>query len=409
MSDRVQQNLAKLRAQRLSGLCHAALGIPLLLVLLAGPPSVTSAEDKMPAKATASADKSNSEKKDSSNADSETKSDDMPGYRLEKIKEIVLWNEHNGKRHDSGTQKCNLILSLDGKVVWNKEDLEIPWEPSKSANLVIEIPNVKADKLRVEVTAWNEKSGGLSEIEVLDKAGINLAVGGEIKASDPRSPGDALGGAALVDGNYDSPIEEAGYWLLPEGKEGWAELELVPQPPPAKPYEPPVAKQGKKVLSRVAMPCQIYVTCDSSFELYINNVHVLSGHGQRCFSRDFKIANGDLIAAKCEGSSDTKGGFCCLILFTNGHFLSTQSGWSSYTPANPINWFSPAGAQNASLTPAAKGTSGWAEKEMIGELSKKAPHPQIWGTGKTVYLGLKADTKVKRIKMKPGQKPGQKR
>jgi hypothetical protein len=408
MSDRLQQNLPD-RAQSLSGLCRAVFGIPLLLLLLTGQPSVASAKDKMPAKATATAGQSDSGKKDSSDSDSETKADDNPGFRLEKIKEIVLWNEHNGKRHDSGTQKCNLILSLDGKVVWQKDDVEIPWEASKSANLVIDIPNLKADKLRVEVTAWNEKSGGLAEIEVLDKSGTNLALGGKVKTSDQRSAGDPLGGTALLDGNFDSPNEEAGYWRLPDGKEGWAELELVPQPPPAKPHEPPVAKQGKKVLSRVAMPCQIYVTCDSSFELYINNVHVLSGHGQRCFSRDFKIANGDLIAAKCEGSSDTKGGFCCLIIFTNGHFLSTQSGWSSYTPGNPTTWFSGAGAQNKSLTPATKGTSGWAEKEMISELSKKAPHPQIWGTGKTVYLGLKADTKVKRVKMKPGQKPGQKR
>jgi hypothetical protein len=36
---------------------------------------------------------------------------------------------------------------------------------------------------------------------------------------------------------------------------------------------------------------------------------------------------------------------------------------------------------------------------------KKTPIPQIWGTGKTVYLAMQADTSVKKKKpMAPGRK-----
>ena len=203
---------------------------------------------------------------------------------------------------------------------------------------------------------------------------------------------------------------ETGYWLLPEGQKGWAEVRTAASENSASPYHPPEKKKGKKVLSRTPMPAEISVTCDESFELYINAEHVLSGHGQRCFSRNFKIANGDIITVKCEGASEKRGGFCFLARFTaSGKHIDTPFGWKTYTPDNPASWFDPerakASAERAKESAnVVKGTSSWAEKEMKQESGKKMPMFQIWGTGKTCYLVLAVDTTVVKPKMKPGQK-----
>lgn len=380
----------------------AIAGACLLLLLCTGRAALA-AGDK-PATAKTGADKSSGADKLSggekvTDSDDDSSADVKEGFRLEKVKEIVVWNEHNGKRRDNGTKTCSLTLLLDGKTVWERKDLEIPWEEKKWANRVIEVGNVQADTLRVEITAWNEKGGGLAEIEVLDTAGNNLGFGGKVKTSSERTPVGRLGGAALIDKIYDSPSEEAGYWLLPDGQEGWAEIELVPQqiPPPAKERTP--IKIGKKKIAPVAMGAELFVTCEDSFEIYVNGEHILSGHGQRVFSRHFKIANGDVVTARCEGSG-TKGGFCILIRFPSGHFLSTMNGWQVYNPGNPSKWFSAAKGS----AQVAKGTSGWAERLMKDESGLKHPIPQIWGTGNTSYLVLVADTKVIKPKMKPGQR-----
>jgi hypothetical protein len=342
--------------------------------------------------------------KDKTDSDDEEADDDKPAFRLEPIKEIVLWNEHNGKHHDSGTQTCNLALSLDGKTVWHRENVEVPWEANKSTNRVITVANVKADTLRVEITAWNEKSGGLSEVEVLDKTGTNLATGGKVTTSASRSSDDPLGGAALIDGDFYSASNESGYWLLPEGKTGWAEIELVPQKIPPPPAARAAKKKGKKTLSQVPMPAELFVACDSAFDIYINGQRALTGHGQRCFDRTLKIANGDVITVKCDGSSDTKGGLCLLIKFEGKKFfLSTanEKAWQVYAPSDPANWYAPERAKGTG--PAVKGTSSWVEKEMKEETHGKIP--QIWGApGKTCYLVMVADTTVVHPKMKPGQR-----
>jgi hypothetical protein len=266
---------------------------------------------------------------------------------------------------------------------------------------VVTVPFIKADTVRVEITDWNEKGGGLSEVEVLDKTGTNLGFGGKVKVNPERSPGDQLGGDALIDGDYYSPNAEVGYWLLPEGQAGSAEIQLVPQKVPPPSEERKAAKKGKKKLSRTPMAAELFVACEESFELYINGEHVLSGHGQRLFSRNISIANGDIVAVKCEGS-EKKGGFCIKILFPSGHYLSTWSNWQVFTPSDPEHWFEPDRIKpNGPIT---KGT-GWAEgflKDVTGK--KKQPIPQIWGTGQTSYLAMKADTSVKKKKPMPPRK-----
>jgi hypothetical protein len=379
--------------------CVSIAGIGLLLLLYgSGQPTTLVAADSKPATASRDMDESDDDDESAENMD--------PDHRLERVKEIVLWNEHNGKQHDNGAKACNLTLLLDGKTVWERSDVEVPWEPNKSANVVVPVKNVQADALRVEITAWNEKGGGLSEVEVLDKTGTNLGFGGKVKTSASATPDGLSDGQALIDGNYYSPAVEAGYWLLPKGEAGWAELELVPQKIPPAARERKAAKKGKKQLSRTPMSAELFVACEESFELYINGEHTLSGHGQRVFSRHISIANGDIVAVKCEGTSDTKGGFCIKILFPSGHFLSTWSDWAVFTPSGPYDWFMPDRVKPSGKI--SKGT-GWAEALLKDDSGKKkTPNPQIWGTGKTVYLTMQADTSIKKKKMVP-VKPGQRR
>ena len=70
-----------------------------------------------------------------------------------------------------------------------EEDLEIPWEPDQPTKLVVDVPQIVADSVRVEITAWHGESGGLAEVEVLDKAGKNLAAGALVFDQRRAPPG----------------------------------------------------------------------------------------------------------------------------------------------------------------------------------------------------------------------------
>ena len=58
--------------------------------------------------------------------------------RFERIQKIVLWNEHNSNHNNSGTRTCNLLLSRNGKSVWQKQDLEVPWQSDQPSSLSVE-------------------------------------------------------------------------------------------------------------------------------------------------------------------------------------------------------------------------------------------------------------------------------
>jgi len=82
-----------------------------------------------------------------------------------------------------------------------------------------------ADKLRVEVTDSVNSEGGLAEIEYW-RSGHNLARKRRVKVSavwenNPRCSGDTL-----TDGITTSKDHQVGYWLMPNGVTGWAEVSL---------------------------------------------------------------------------------------------------------------------------------------------------------------------------------------
>ena len=137
------------------------------------------------------------------------------------------------------------------------------------------------------------------------------------------------------------------------------------------------------------MGAELSVACEESFDLYINGEHTF-----RATATDFSPAISRSPTATSSPSSakasENKGGFCIKIQFPSGHFLSTWNGWKVYTPADPDNWFVPDRIKpSGAIT---KGT-GWAEGLMKDETGKKKmPIPQIWGTGKTIYLAMQADT-----------------
>jgi hypothetical protein len=309
-----------------------------------------------------------------------------PPAKYGHIAQVVLWNEHNAHHNNSGTRTCNLILSRSGKSVWQKKDLEVPWEPNQPTKLVIEVPQVLADSVRVVITAWHGESGGLAEVEVLDKAGKNLAAGAQVFVSAEHRPGDPRNAATLIDGNTDSQTEKVGYWLALNEQPGWADIRLLPQeappPPPARARETPVAATKKppakvrKKANLQPLDAKIFACCDDEFEMYVNGVAVLEGKENEPFSTSVPLAAGDVITVKATNRAG-KLGFCCVIKFADGQVSSTSDGWSAYVPANFERWFMP--NQMANVGPVGEGNGDWPAPNV--KKASDVTAAQIWAPG----------------------------
>jgi hypothetical protein len=134
---------------------------------------------------------------------------------------IVVWNTYN-RGGDRGAKKINVSVSLRGEIVWSRANIPIEFKNGKDTSVEIPAPATLFDAVRVEVTAWHQAGGGLSEIQVF-RGDQNLAQGGAATASstlDPNYPPQAL-----TDGNTTS--SRAGvYWLLKGNTPGWAEVAL---------------------------------------------------------------------------------------------------------------------------------------------------------------------------------------
>jgi hypothetical protein len=149
-------------------------------------------------------------------------------------KKIVIWNTHNGHWNDVGTRTYNVLLysaSAGNRPVWETKDVQIPWEANKDTSVTNEVPvGIIFSKVRVEVTKWEGNGGGLSEIQVLDANGKNMADHCKAIASGQYNSYYTPDNA--TDGTTSSGAPE--YWQLPNGKAGWIEISLTKKQEAAK-------------------------------------------------------------------------------------------------------------------------------------------------------------------------------
>jgi len=138
---------------------------------------------------------------------------------------VVVYNQHNAGFNDRGAKKINIALITNEKEVWRQNDIEIPWKAGEDTSVSVDVPAVPTDKLRVEVTDSVNSEGGLAEIEYW-RNGRNLARKRRVKVSAVWENNPRCGGDTLTDGITTSKDHQVGYWLIPNGVTGWAEVSL---------------------------------------------------------------------------------------------------------------------------------------------------------------------------------------
>jgi len=142
-----------------------------------------------------------------------------PAAGLQGSAKLILWNTNNGGKGDRGTTRVNITLSADGKETWHLNGVPLKWDANVDARKEFDIPAVRVDKIRVEVTGLHNERGGLAEIEFV-RGGKNLAKGRPVEVSAIWEDNEKHEGKTLTDG------DPATFWLLPDKKTGWAEVLL---------------------------------------------------------------------------------------------------------------------------------------------------------------------------------------
>ncbi len=140
---------------------------------------------------------------------------------------IVLYNQHNGPGNNTGSGRCNITLYSGKKKVWERKSIYLKWVKNQDPQTFVRIPEVKFDRFRVDIThrARGRNAGGLSEVEILSR-GINIVRGCLAEASAEHKPNDPRSAQNITDGIKSSARELIGYWLLPRGRRGWADIHL---------------------------------------------------------------------------------------------------------------------------------------------------------------------------------------
>jgi len=107
------------------------------------------------------------------------------------------------------------------RVVWEKKAVAVIIE----SNTVVELPEVPFDRVRVTVTRWVGKGGGLAEIQVFTND-TNIALARKTTASAFLRPDYYP--SRVTDGLV-KKIERGvplDCWRLPENTTGWIEVDL---------------------------------------------------------------------------------------------------------------------------------------------------------------------------------------
>lgn len=136
---------------------------------------------------------------------------------------IVVWNTHHSIVLNRGTDEINVSLLSNNAVVWQQNNVKLPWDPLNDPFVEFEVPALEFDKVRVEVTRWRHQGGGLSEIAVLQD-GRNIARLAHATASAVW--GASYDASRINDGIWNSNRHDEGHWLLPDNQPGWIELDL---------------------------------------------------------------------------------------------------------------------------------------------------------------------------------------
>lgn len=137
--------------------------------------------------------------------------------------EIVIWNTYHSDAADRGTDKMNVVLLKDGKEVWKRTGMRLPWEIGKDTKSSVVVPRMDFDTIRIEITEYHHAGGGLAEVQVF-RDGKNIALGEKVEVSGFH--GGSFKGELVVDGVTTSKNRRQGYWLLPDRTEGWLMIRL---------------------------------------------------------------------------------------------------------------------------------------------------------------------------------------
>ena len=135
---------------------------------------------------------------------------------------IVMWNTHNNRHEDRGATRCDLRLFLGNREVWKKAGVTLPWSTTEEPHVTLRPPNLKFDKVRVDVVNYALAGGGLSEIAII-RDGMNVARCGRARCSAMFHP--TFSASRINDGIMDSNTDRVGYWLLPSRQAGWIEID----------------------------------------------------------------------------------------------------------------------------------------------------------------------------------------
>ncbi|HET6880058.1 MAG TPA: NPCBM/NEW2 domain-containing protein [Pirellulales bacterium] len=146
---------------------------------------------------------------------------DLAGVTADKL---VVWNQHNGPHNNSATQWFDVTLYGGKRAAWHKERIELPWAPGEDTSADVNLPAMPFDRMRIDVTPPEGKWAGLAEVQLLH--------GSENLALDCPAVANSIFdrwrcGSRVTDGIVRSSAENVGYWLLPEQRPGWVEVDLA--------------------------------------------------------------------------------------------------------------------------------------------------------------------------------------
>ncbi|MCF6313239.1 MAG: hypothetical protein L3J39_12385 [Verrucomicrobiales bacterium] len=139
---------------------------------------------------------------------------------------IEIWNQTNGGKNDRGSTKANVIFYLDDKEVWRKDEVKLSWVKGQDMVTKVEIPRIKVNRVRVEISEFHFRGGGLAEIQLF-RDGKNIARGGRVEASGFWAKNKKYSPSKVVDGITSGNQKDGGYWLLPNKKAGWIVIHIA--------------------------------------------------------------------------------------------------------------------------------------------------------------------------------------